>query len=84
MSPPRRRALAALFVLLVGVLALLAWRPELALEAEFARQRAAAGADRFEIDAAGHRWSVLASGPNARRWWCWSTASPAARRTGCP
>jgi len=63
LSPPRRRALAALFVLLVGVLALLAWRPEIALEAEFARQRAAAGADLFEVDAAGHRWSVLASGP---------------------
>lgn len=63
MSPPRRRALVALAVLLAGVLALLAWRPEIALEAEFARQRAGAGAERLTVDAAGHRWSLLASGP---------------------
>lgn len=53
----------ALAVLLLGVLALLAWRPEIALEAEFARQRASAGAERFTVDAAGHRWSLVASGP---------------------
>lgn len=63
MSPPRRRALVALFVLLVGILALLAWRPEIALEAEFARQRAIAGAEQLTLDAAGHRWSLVASGP---------------------
>jgi len=39
-----------------------AWAPELVLSAEFARQRLAAGAQRFAISLAGHRWSYLDAG----------------------
>ncbi|MGY6518521.1 MAG: alpha/beta fold hydrolase [Lysobacteraceae bacterium] len=65
MSPARRRALGALAVVLVLGLALLAWRPGVVLEAEFARQRLAASAQVQAVQAAGHRWSVLAAGPEA-------------------
>jgi len=39
-----------------------AWAPELVLSAEFARQRLAAGAQRFALNVAGHRWSYLDAG----------------------
>lgn len=66
MGRPRRRrlrvVLAAVAVLLAGLL-LLAWAsPETLLRAEFARQRWLAGAGLVQVQAAGHRWSVLESG----------------------
>ncbi len=39
-----------------------AWAPELVLSAEFARQRLAAGAQRYAINLAAHRWSYLDAG----------------------
>lgn len=50
----------ALAAALVGVLA---WKPDLALEAEYARLRWLAGAETGELDAAAHRWAYVASGP---------------------
>src|SRR5690606_1970318 len=63
--PHRRRlrvVLAVVAALLAGLL-LLAWAsPETLLRAEFARQRWLAGAEVVQVQAAGHRWSLLESG----------------------
>ncbi|GIX34821.1 MAG: lipase [Lysobacteraceae bacterium] len=60
----RRRGprLGWLLVLAGLGLGLLWWRPELALEAEFARQRWRADAVEREVEAGGHRWRYLESG----------------------
>lgn len=62
MRPARRNALLALAGVVLAVLAVLAWRPEIALEAEYARQRSIAGAQLAQVEAADHRWSMLESG----------------------
>ena len=58
----RGRWLIVLLLLALGSFALLWWRPELALEAEFARQRWAANAVEREVEAGGHRWRYLEAG----------------------
>ncbi len=49
--------------LLAALVAVLAWKPDLALQGEFARLRWQAGAEVTEVTAAEHRWSVLEAGP---------------------
>lgn len=58
----RRLLLGALLGLLAGSFGLLWWQPQLALEAEFARQRWAADAVEREVEAGGHRWRYLETG----------------------
>ncbi|HTD28982.1 MAG TPA: alpha/beta fold hydrolase [Xanthomonadaceae bacterium] len=48
--------------LAAATVAVAAYAPELVLSAEFARQRLAAGAQRYAIALAGHRWSYLDAG----------------------
>lgn len=56
----------ALLIATGALVALLAWRPRLALDAEFARQRWRAGARLHRIEVAGHRWSYLQVGDPTR------------------
>lgn len=58
-----RRRIAGWLVALAALVALLAWRPHWALEAEYARLRWLAGASEHTLDAAGHRWAYLEAGP---------------------
>ncbi len=51
--------------LAIGALGLAVSAPEKVLQAEFARQRWLAGAEQTEVQAAGHRWSVLEAGFDA-------------------
>jgi len=57
-----RGALIATLGLAAATIGVAAWAPGLALSAEFARQRLAAGAQRYAIKLAGHRWSYLDAG----------------------
>ncbi len=57
-----RGALLATLGLAAATVGVAAWAPELVLSAEFARQRLAAGAQRYAIELAGHRWSYLDAG----------------------
>ncbi len=57
-----RTAAAAMVLILAGI-ALLAWRPEWMLAAEYARLRWLAGAHEQTLEAAGHRWAYLQAGP---------------------
>lgn len=57
-----RRLLALIAVVGLAVAALW-WRPEWALEAEYARLRWLAGAEVASLHAAEHRWSYLQAGP---------------------
>lgn len=56
------RAWWVLATLLLALFALLAWRPQLALSAEYARLRWLAGARPHTVIAAGHRWAYLEAG----------------------
>ena len=59
----RRGKLLALLLLACALaVAMLWWRPQLALEAEFARQRWLADAVEREVEAGGHRWRYLETG----------------------
>jgi len=51
-----------LAALLLALLALLAWRPQLLLSAEYARLRWLAGARQHTLIAAGHRWAYVEAG----------------------
>ena len=64
---PGRVALIASLGLAAATVGVAAWAPELVLSAEFARQRVAAGARRYAIEIAGHRWSYLDAGRNPPR-----------------
>jgi pimeloyl-ACP methyl ester carboxylesterase len=57
-----RGTLIAALGLAAATVGVAAWAPELVLSAEFARQRLAAGAQRYAITVAGHRWSYLDAG----------------------
>jgi abhydrolase domain-containing protein 6 len=57
-----RGALIATLGLAAATVGVAAWAPGLVLSAEFARQRLAAGAQRYAIQLAGHRWSYLDAG----------------------
>ncbi len=57
-----RGALIATLGLAAATVGVAAWAPEWVLSAEFARQRLAAGAQRYAIGLAGHRWSYLDAG----------------------
>ena len=57
-----RGALIATLGLAAATVGVAAWAPELVLAAEFARQRVRAGAQRYAIALAGHRWSYLDAG----------------------
>jgi abhydrolase domain-containing protein 6 len=57
-----RGALIATLGLAAATVGVAAWAPGLVLSAEFARQRLAAGAQRYAIRLAGHRWSYLDAG----------------------
>ena len=59
---PGRGTLIAALGLAAATVGVAAWAPELVLSAEFARQRLAAGAQRYAIALAGHRWSYLDAG----------------------
>lgn len=59
---PIKPWLAALAALLAGGLGVLAWQPQLALEADYARQRWLADAREQALDAGGHRWVYLEAG----------------------
>ena len=59
---PGRIALLSSLGLAAATVGVAAWAPELVLAAEFARQRLAAGARRYAIELAGHRWSYLDAG----------------------
>lgn len=61
--PRWKRRLGGLLLVAAAAVAVLAWKPDLALEAEFARQRLLAGAERHEAAVAGHRWAYLEAGP---------------------
>jgi pimeloyl-ACP methyl ester carboxylesterase len=57
-----RAALIATLGLAAATVGVAAWAPGLVLSAEFARQRLAAGAQRYAIELSGHRWSYLDAG----------------------
>jgi pimeloyl-ACP methyl ester carboxylesterase len=57
-----RGTLIAALGLAAATVGVAAWAPEMILSAEFARQRLAAGAQRYAIHLAGHRWSYLDAG----------------------
>lgn len=58
----RGRRWTAFAALLLAALALLAWRPQLLLSAEYARLRWLAEARQHTLNAAGHRWAYLEAG----------------------
>ncbi|MEO8743020.1 MAG: alpha/beta fold hydrolase, partial [Lysobacteraceae bacterium] len=62
MARPGRIALITSLGLAAATVGVAAWAPEFVLSAEFARQRLAAGARRYAIELAGHRWSYLDAG----------------------
>lgn len=60
-----RRWLLGVGLMAASAFGLLVWKPELTLEAEFARQRWLAGATSHDVSVSGHRWRYLevGSGP---------------------
>jgi len=58
----RHPRVAIVALLLVAVLAVLAWRPQWLLSAEYARLRWLAGAEVKSLTAAEHRWQYLEAG----------------------
>ena len=62
MARPGRIALITSLGLAAATVGVAVWAPEVVLSAEFARQRLAAGARRYTIELAGHRWSYLDAG----------------------
>jgi abhydrolase domain-containing protein 6 len=59
---PGRIALITSLGLAAATVGAAAWAPELFLSTEFARQRLRAGAQRYAVELAGHRWSYLDAG----------------------
>ncbi|HEY2345374.1 MAG TPA: alpha/beta fold hydrolase [Xanthomonadaceae bacterium] len=57
-----KTALLTTLGLAAATVGVAAWAPEAVLAAEFARQRLLAGAQRYAIELAGHRWSYLDAG----------------------
>jgi abhydrolase domain-containing protein 6 len=57
-----RTALFTTLGLAAATIGVAAWAPGAVLSAEFARQRMLAGAQRYAIELAGHRWSYLDAG----------------------
>jgi pimeloyl-ACP methyl ester carboxylesterase len=57
-----RTALLTTLGLAAATVGVAAWAPDLALSAEFARQRLRAGAQRYAIELGGHRWRYLDAG----------------------
>ncbi|KFN48200.1 hypothetical protein N790_06755 [Arenimonas malthae CC-JY-1] len=65
-ASPRRLLLVGALGAALGAVGYAATAPERVLQAEFARQRWLAGAERLEFDVAGHTWSALVAGRRDR------------------
>lgn len=65
-ASPRRLLLVGALGAALGAVGYAATAPERVLQAEFARQRWLAGAERVEFDVAGHTWSAVVAGRRDR------------------
>lgn len=65
-ASPRRLLMVGALGAALGAVGYAATAPERVLQAEFARQRWLAGAERLEFDVAGHTWSALLAGRRDR------------------